>query len=208
MWFETIDDELTWWPEKKHKGAHEQPGDPGPAETKWRQEWAEATEQMLAAEVAAKDQQQETAEGEGAGEDDGTNKNEEAAESEEVEEEMDRGAASPEQTLSRRHRPNISGQMRSRSPCSEGSAALQSESGNESEGSGSESSGGRSRKRKFRGNKRGRTGSAPKQNKVARTEREYMQPMPGFESDEQPITFDDLYGDEAENDPMSETDDD
>ena len=35
-----------------------------------------------------------------------------------------------------------------------------------------------------------------------------MRPMPGFESDEQPITFDELYDDEDENDPMSETDDD
>eukprot|EP00966_Prymnesium_polylepis_P267975 6190846-Prymnesium_polylepis.1 len=91
---------------------------------------------MLAAEAAARDQQQETAAGEGAGEGNGTKRNEEAAESEEVEEVIDRGAASPVPTMSRRHRPNISGQMRSRSPCDEGNAASQSESESESEGSG------------------------------------------------------------------------
>ena len=185
MWFETIDDEPTWWPEKKHKGAYEQPGDPGPAETKWRQEWAEATEQMLAAEVAAKEQQQETAEGEGAGEDDGTNKNEEAAESEEVEEELSREEASPVRTMSRRQERKSNGQMRSRSPCSEGSAASQSESGNESEGSGSDSSGGRSKKKWSRRKRKGGTGSSPKKNEEARTKRVYMRLTPGFESDEQ-----------------------
>eukprot|EP00966_Prymnesium_polylepis_P309617 7153804-Prymnesium_polylepis.1 len=63
---------------------------------------------MLAAEAVARDQQQETAEGEGAEEDNGTKRNEEAAESEEVEEVMDRGAASPVQTLSGKHRSKIS----------------------------------------------------------------------------------------------------
>jgi hypothetical protein len=199
MWFETIDDEPTWWPEKEHKGAYEQLGDPGPAEIKWVQEWTDATEQMLQAEEAAKEQQQETTEGEGAGEDDGTNKNEEAAESEEVEEVMDREAASPEQTMSGKHRSKISDRARSRSPCDEDNAAAQSEgeseqseNENESEGSGSDSSGGRSRKRKFRGKKRGGAGSSPKNNKVARTEQEYMRLMPGFETDEQPTDFDDL----------------
>eukprot|EP00966_Prymnesium_polylepis_P212261 4916873-Prymnesium_polylepis.1 len=95
MWFETIDDEPTWWPEKTHKGSHEQLGEPGPAENKWKQEWAQAIGQMFAAEVAAREQQQETAAGESAKGDDETRRNEEAAVSEEAEEEMDRGAASP-----------------------------------------------------------------------------------------------------------------
>eukprot|EP00966_Prymnesium_polylepis_P104877 2429318-Prymnesium_polylepis.1 len=63
---------------------------------------------MLAAEVAARDQQQETAEGEGAEEDDGTKRNEEAAESEEVEEVLDRKAVSPAPPMSRRQGRKIS----------------------------------------------------------------------------------------------------
>eukprot|EP00966_Prymnesium_polylepis_P206387 4782212-Prymnesium_polylepis.1 len=72
--------------------------------------------------------------------------------------------------MSRRQERKSSGQTRSRSPCSEGNAAPQSEDESEGEGSGSDSSGGRSRKRKFRGKKRGGAGSSPKNNKVARTE--------------------------------------
>ena len=101
--------------------------------------------------------------------------------------------------------------MRSRSPCSEGSAASQSEGESEGEESGNDSSGGRSKKKWSRRKRRGGTGSSPKQNKEARTKHVYMRLTPGFESDEQTmqtITLDDLYGDEDENDPMSETNDD
>eukprot|EP00966_Prymnesium_polylepis_P315280 7284792-Prymnesium_polylepis.1 len=98
--------------------------------------------------------------------------------------------------------------MRSRSPCSEGNAASQSKSESEGEGSRSDSSGGRSKKKWTRRKRRGGTGSSPKNNKEARTGHEYMRLMAGFESDEQPTTYDDLYGDEDENDPMSGTNDD
>ena len=137
-----------------------------------------------------------------------TRRNAEAAETEDIEEEMDRRAASPVPTLSRRHRSKISDRMRSRSPCSEGSATSQSESESESEGSGSEPSGGKSRKKKVRGKKRGRAGSSPELSPIPQPEGRYMQPGPGFETIEQPISFEEWHDDEDENDQMSETDND
>eukprot|EP00966_Prymnesium_polylepis_P279934 6467669-Prymnesium_polylepis.1 len=62
---------------------------------------------MFTAEVAARDQQQETAASEGVEKNDETRRNAEAAESEDIEEEMDRRAASLVPTLSRRHRSKI-----------------------------------------------------------------------------------------------------